>query len=184
MSLHIHSVTGEIRHPAIPPFLCKVRLQADDPRVDDDEYPSTFGSTRASSDKPLKSLKSLTCRFVRLLQKALARSLKLYKEHAGSSCRENSLLRLVKVAYVRFDVSTWRAPSEASYSCCMVWCSVLHLALKLCVPNVLRFSEALQTSDIDALCQSAYFKGKMNQNESNIVKQMSKQTKRHGNCSF
>ena len=112
-----HLYTG---HPAIPPFLCKVRLQADDPRVDDDEYPSTFGSTRASSDKPLKSLKSLTCRFVRLLQKALARSLKLYKEHAGSSCRENSLLRLVKVAYVRFDVSTWRAPSEASYSCCMV----------------------------------------------------------------
>lgn len=118
--MYVHSVTGEIpfaRHPAIPPFLCKVRLQADDPRVDDDEYPSTVGSTRASSDKPLKSL---TCRFVRLLQKALARSLKLYKEHAGSSCRGKSLLRLVKVAYVRFDVSTWRAPSQASYSCCML----------------------------------------------------------------
>lgn len=160
--MYVPSSAGEIpftRHPAIPPFLCKVRLQADDPRVDDDEYPSTFGSTRASSDKPLKSLKSLTCRFVR--------------QHAGSSCRGNSLLRLVKVAYVCFDVSTWRDPSQASYSC-MLWCSVFQMfqwgSVKRCRRAMMH-------------CQSPYFKGK-NQNESNIVKPMSKQTKRHGNCSF
>ncbi len=44
----------------------------------------------------------------------------------------------------------------------------------------MRFSEALETlSDIDALCQSPYFKGETNQNESNQCP-----GKQKGNCRF